>query len=83
MGITSAIFQALGKVLWENDPLIRLVIIGTVTGELSFKTLAVTLSYNPRDKLQILILAEQMNPGQTDFFLNQYEEAVKDPLVRY
>ena len=26
---------------------------------------------NPRDKLQILTLAKQMYPGQTDFFLNQ------------
>ena len=34
---------------------------------------------NPRDKLQILTLAKQMYPGQTDFFLNQYEEAVKRP----
>ena len=32
---------------------------------------------NPRDKLQILTLAKQMYPGQTDFFLNQYEEVVK------
>ena len=32
---------------------------------------------NPRDKLQILTLAKQMYPGQTDFFSNQYEEAVK------
>ena len=35
---------------------------------------------NPRDKLQILTLAKQMYPGQTDFFLNQYEEAVKRPF---
>ena len=35
---------------------------------------------NPQDKLQILTLARQMYPGQTDFFLNQYEEAVKRPL---
>ena len=34
----------------------------------------------PRDKLQILTLAKQMYPGQTDFFLNQYEEAVKRPF---
>ena len=34
---------------------------------------------NPRDKLQILILAKQMYPGQTDFFINQYEETVKRP----
>ena len=32
---------------------------------------------NPRDKLQ---LAKQMYPGQTDFFLNQYEKAVKRPF---
>ena len=32
---------------------------------------------NPRDKLT---LAKQMYPGQTDFFLNQYEEAVKRPF---
>ena len=32
---------------------------------------------NPRDKLQNLTLAKQMYPGQTYFFLNQYEEAVK------
>ena len=35
---------------------------------------------NPQDKLQILTLARQMYPGQTDFFLNQYEEAVKRPF---
>ena len=32
---------------------------------------------NPRDKVQ---LAKQMYPGQTDFFLNQYEKAVKRPF---
>ena len=35
---------------------------------------------NPRDKLHILTLAKQMYPGQTDFVLNQYEEAVKRPF---
>ena len=35
---------------------------------------------NPRDKLQFLTLAKQMYPCQTDFFLNQYEEAVKRPF---
>ena len=35
---------------------------------------------NPRDKLQILTLAKQMYPGQTDLFLNQYEKAVKRPF---
>ena len=32
---------------------------------------------NLRDKLQILTLAKQVHPGQSDFFLNQYEKAVK------
>ena len=27
-----------------------------------------------------MTLAKQMYPGQTDFFLNQYEEAVKRPF---
>ena len=35
---------------------------------------------NPQDKLQIMTLAKQMYLGQTDFFLNQYEEAVKRPF---
>ena len=35
---------------------------------------------NPRDKLQILTLAKQMYPGQTDFFLTQCEQAVKRPF---
>ena len=35
---------------------------------------------NQRNKLQILTLAKQMYPGQTDFFLNQYEEAVNRPF---
>ena len=35
---------------------------------------------NPREKLQILTMAKQMYPGQTDFFLNQCEEAVKRPF---
>ena len=35
---------------------------------------------NPRDKLQILTLAKQMYPGNTDFFINRYEEVVQRPL---
>ena len=35
---------------------------------------------NPRDKLQILTLAKQIYPGQTELFLHQYEEAVKRPF---
>ena len=36
---------------------------------------------NPRDKLQVLTLAKQMYPGRTDFFLKQYEEAVRRPYA--
>ena len=32
------------------------------------------------DKLQIVTLAKQMYPGQTNFFINQHEEAVKRPF---
>ena len=45
MGMTSADFQACAKVLEENELLIKLVIIGRDTGKLSFRILAVTLSY--------------------------------------
>ena len=34
----------------------------------------------PRDKLQILTLAKQMYPGNTDFFVKRYEEAVRRPF---
>ena len=35
---------------------------------------------NPREKLQILFLAKQVYPGQTDLFLNLYEEVMKRPF---
>jgi len=35
---------------------------------------------NPRDKLQILTLAKQMYPGNTDLFIKRYEEAVHRPF---
>ena len=35
---------------------------------------------NPRDKLQILTLAKQMYPGQTAWFMKQYEDAVQRPF---
>jgi len=38
------------------------------------------LSKNRRDKLQILTLAKQMYPGQTDFLIKRYEEAVCRPF---
>ena len=34
---------------------------------------------NPRDKLQILTLAKQMYPSETDWFIKEYEEAVRRP----
>ena len=42
----------------------------------SLKSHCLVLCKNPRDKLQVL---KQMYPGRTDFFLKQYEEAVRRP----
>ena len=50
------------------------------TGSSHLNSHYLVLFKNLRDKLQILTLAKQMYPGQTDFFLNQYEEAVKRPF---
>ena len=56
---------------------------GKGSRRISLNSHYLVLFKNPREKLQILLLAKQMNPGQTDLFLNLYEEAVKDPLVTY
>ena len=53
---------------------------GKGSRNISLNSHYLVLFKNPRDKLQILTLAKQMYPGQTDFFLNQYEEAVKRPF---
>ena len=53
---------------------------GKGSRSISLNSHYLVLFKNPRDKLQILALAKQMYPGQTDFFLNQYEEAVKRPF---
>ena len=53
---------------------------GKGSRSISLNSHYLVLFKNPRDKLQILTLANQMYPGQTDFFLNQYEEAVKRPF---
>ena len=42
---------------------------------------SLVLLKNPRDKLQILTLAKQMYPGQTDFFIKRYDEAVRSLWV--
>ena len=46
---------------------------GKGSRSISLNSHYLVLFKNPRDKLQILTLAKQMYPGQTDFFLNQYE----------
>ena len=53
---------------------------GKGSRSISLNSHYLVLFKNPRDKLQILTLAKQMYPGQTDLFLNQYEEAVKRPF---
>ena len=35
---------------------------------------------NPRDKLQISILAQQMYPGRKSYFMESYEDATKVPF---
>ena len=53
---------------------------GKGSRSISLNSHYLVLFKNPRDKLQILTLAKQMHPGQTDFFSNQYEEAVERPF---
>ena len=53
---------------------------GKGSRSISLNSHYLVLFKNPRDKLQILTLAKQMYPEQTDSFLNQYEEAVKRPF---
>ena len=54
--------------------------LGNGSRSISLNSHYLVLFKNPRDKLQILTLAKQMYPGQTDFFLNHFEEAVKRPF---
>ena len=53
---------------------------GKGSRNISLNSHYLVLFKNTRDKLQILTISKQMYPGQTDFFLNQYEEAVKRPF---
>ena len=46
---------------------------GKGSRSISLNSPYLVLFKNPRDKLQILILAKQMYPGQADFFINQYD----------
>ena len=53
---------------------------GKGSRSISLNSHYLVLFKNPRDKLQILTLAKQIYPGQTELFLHQYEEAVKRPF---
>ena len=53
---------------------------GKGSRSISLNSHYLVLLKNPQDKLQILTLAKQMHPGQTDFFINQCEKAVKRPF---
>ena len=53
---------------------------GKGSHSISLNSHYLVLFKNPRDKLQILTLAKQMYPRQTDFILKQHEEAVKIPF---
>ena len=53
---------------------------GKGSRSISLNSHYLVLLKNPQDKLQILTLAKQMYPGQTDFFINQCEKAVKRPF---
>ena len=53
---------------------------GKGSHSISLNSHYLVLFKNPRDKLQILTLAKQMYPRQTDFILKQHEEAVKRPF---
>ena len=54
---------------------------GKGSRSISLNSHCLVLFKNPRDKLQMLTLAKQMYPGQTDFFLKQYEKAVISYLL--
>ena len=53
---------------------------GKGSRSISLNSHYLVLFKNPRGKLQIVTLAKQRYLGQTNFFLNQYEEAVKRPF---
>jgi len=50
---------------------------GKNSRSISLNSHYLVLLKNPRDKRQILTLAEQMYPGNTDLFIKRYEEAVR------
>lgn len=46
---------------------------------ISLNTNYLVLFKSPRDKLQIRILAQQIYPGQREYFLQSFNDATKDP----
>ena len=50
---------------------------GKGSRSISLNSHYLVLFKNPRDKLQVLTLAKQMYPRNTDFFINHYEQAVQ------
>jgi hypothetical protein len=53
---------------------------GKITRTMSLNSHYLVLFKNPRDKLQVVTLAKQMYPGQTDEFIRKYEKAVHRPF---
>lgn len=52
---------------------------GKYSRTISLNSNYLVLFKNPRDKTQVKILSHQMFPSQKAFFLESYEDAVKDP----
>ncbi len=47
--------------------------------DISLNSNYLVLFRNPRDKLQLSILARQMYPGDTSFFMQSFDDATKNP----
>ncbi|KAM3936868.1 vomeronasal type-2 receptor 26-like [Leptodactylus fuscus] len=52
---------------------------GKKSRTIALNTKYMVLFNNPRDKLQVMILARQMYPGKTRFFLEAFEDATRNP----
>lgn len=53
---------------------------GKASRTITLNTKYMVLFKNPRDKLQIAILARQMYPGKSKFFLEVFEDATRKPF---
>jgi len=52
---------------------------GKYSRDISLNSNYLVLFRNPRDKLQLSILARQMYPGDTSFFMQSFDDATKNP----